>query len=71
MPKMPARFRLRRESFSIQGQSEAYDQQQPLQEFIRRSYIQYHPTSGYDKAREEMKPRRSTTVSRSTTGTTS
>eukprot|EP00971_Amphidinium_carterae_P099456 1967561-Amphidinium_carterae.1 len=51
---MPARLRLRKENFAQRGQSEAYDQQQILQESILQSYIQYHPTSGYNKGTEEV-----------------
>eukprot|EP00971_Amphidinium_carterae_P352784 6492730-Amphidinium_carterae.3 len=52
MLMLPARLRLRRESFALQGKAEAYNQQQLLPEFIRQSHIQFHPTSGYNKCTE-------------------
>eukprot|EP00971_Amphidinium_carterae_P257079 5103641-Amphidinium_carterae.1 len=48
-------LRLQPETFAQEGQPEAHDQHLLLQELIRRSYIQFHPTSGYSKATEEIK----------------
>eukprot|EP00971_Amphidinium_carterae_P134796 2671377-Amphidinium_carterae.1 len=48
-------LKLRRDNFVQQGQDKTFLQQQLLQEFIRRTYIQHHPTSGYDEGTDEMK----------------
>eukprot|EP00971_Amphidinium_carterae_P352688 6492703-Amphidinium_carterae.3 len=57
IPTMTARLRLMKEnSKTAQPQTpDAYYEQRLLQEVIRRSYIQYHPTSGYHKVTNEIR----------------
>eukprot|EP00971_Amphidinium_carterae_P112238 2223276-Amphidinium_carterae.1 len=56
IPSMPTRLQLNKNNFKIkdQKQPDAYYELLLLQETIRRSYIQYYPTSRYHKATDEI-----------------
>eukprot|EP00971_Amphidinium_carterae_P188466 3741191-Amphidinium_carterae.2 len=57
IPTISQRLQLTKENFAIDNpkKTDAYYEKKILQETLRQSYVQFHPTTGYHKATNEIR----------------